>query len=258
MSGRVLFTNISYSFSKDKAVSNSIDKSGNAGSTAIQETRYQNADGYYTVSGFYAFSKPFKNRKYTLSLNGNGSYTNDISFINSQKNTGKNFVGTQGLNLDIRLSDWLEIGAGGSFTYNLTKNSLTPRANTEVRTYTISSNGKIYLPAKIVLGYDLNKAFNSGYGVSSNPFIINGYLERQLSKNNKYAIRLQAFDLLNQNTSISRTVNANSITDTRSNKLGQYFMVSFNFRLQKFKGQQPTMQFPSGGPPMDGPPPVRN
>jgi len=255
MSGKVLFTNISYSFSKDKVVSNSIDKSGNAGSTAIQETQYQNANGYYTASGFYAFSKPFRNRKYTLSLNGNLSYTNDISFISSRENTGKNFVGTQGLNFDVRLSDWLEVGTGGNFTYNQTKNSLTPQANTEVRTYTISSNGKIYFPAKIVLSYDLNKTFNSGYGVSANPFIINGYLERQFSKNNKYSIRLQAFDLLNQNTSISRTVNANSITDTRTNKLGQYFMVSLNFRLQKFKGQQPKIQFPAGGPQMDGPPP---
>jgi Outer membrane protein beta-barrel family/Carboxypeptidase regulatory-like domain len=255
MSGNVLFTNISYSFSKDKVVSNSIDRfsSGSGGANgAIQETRYQNADGYYNASGFYHFSKPFQKRKYTLDLNGNLNYTNDISFINSKRNTGKNFVTTQGLNFDVRLNDWLEIGAGGNFTYNQTKNSLTPQANTEVRTYTISSNGKIYFPAKIVLNYDLNKTFNRGYGVSANPFIINGYLERQFSKNNQFSIRLQAYDLLNQNTSISRTVNANSITDTRTNRLGQYFMISFNFRLQKFKGQQPKTQFPSGPPP-DGP-----
>lgn len=257
MSGNVLFTNISYNFSKDKVVSNSIDKLNNGNgrsSSAIQETQYMNADGYYTASGFYAFSKPFQNRKYTLSSNGNFNYSNNISFINSQKNTGKNFVGTQGLNFDVRLNDWLEMGVGGNFTYNQTKNSLTPQSNTEVRTYTLSSNGKIYFPAKIVLSYDLNKTFNSGYGVSANPFIINGYLERQFSKNNQFSIRLQAYDLLNQNTSISRTVNANSITDTRTNKLGQYFMLSFNFRLQQFKGQQPKAQFPSGPPP-DGPPP---
>jgi hypothetical protein len=257
MSGNVLFTNISYSFSKDKVVSNSIDRSGNGngGSTsAIQETQYMNADGYYTTSGFYAFSKPFQKRKYTLSLNGNLNYSNNISFINSEKNTGKNFVGTQGVNFDVRLNEWLDMGAGGSFTFNQTKNSLARQSDTEVKTYTISSNGKIYFPAKIVLSYDLNKTFNSGYGVSANPFIINGYLERQFSKSNQFSIRLQAYDLLNQNTSISRTVNANSITDTRTNKLGQYFMLSFNFRLQKFRGQQPKMQFPSGPPP-EGPPP---
>ncbi|MET0635165.1 MAG: outer membrane beta-barrel protein [Chitinophagaceae bacterium] len=260
MSGNVLFSNISYSFSKDRVSSNSIDKSGNGNggsSGAIQETRYLNADGFYNASGFYTFSRPFQQRKFTLTLNGNLNYTNDISFINSRKNTGKNFVGTQGVNFDVRLNDWLEMGAGGNYTYNTTNNSLTPQANTEVRSYTLSSNGKIHFPAGIVLNYDLNKTFNNGYGVSANPFIINGYLERQFSKNNKYSIRLQAYDLLNQNTSISRTVNANSITDTRTNRLGQYFMLSFNFRLQKFKGKQPKIQFPSGPPP-DGPSPFRN
>jgi Outer membrane protein beta-barrel family/Carboxypeptidase regulatory-like domain len=252
-SGNMLFSNISYSFTKDKVVTNSINSFGNGGggntNGAIQETQYLNADDYYTASGFYNFSKPFQNRKYTLTFNGNLNYTNNVSFINTQKNIGKNFVGSQGLNVDVRLSDWLDLGAGANFTYNQTKNSLTPRANTEVRTYTISSNGKIYLPAKFVLNYDLNKSFNSGYGVSANPFIINGYLERQFSKSNQLSVRLQAFDLLNQNTSISRTVSANSITDTRTNRLGQYFMLSFNFRLQKFKGQQPKTQFPSGPPP---------
>jgi hypothetical protein len=258
LSGNIFLSTISYSFSKDKVVSNSIDRfsNGNAGSIgAIQETQYLNTDGYYTASGFYTFSKPFKNRKYTLSLNGNLNYSNNISFINSQKNTGKNFVGTQGLNVDIRLNDWLEMGIGGSFTYNGTKNSLSYQSNTGVRTYTVSSNGKIYFPEKFVLSYDLNKTFNNGYGVTANPFIINGYLERQFSKNNQFSMRIQAFDLLDQNTNISRTVNANIITDTRTNKLGQYFMLSFNFRLQKFKGQEPKMQFLSGPPP-DGQPPV--
>lgn len=250
-SGNVLFSNISFSFTNDKVVTNAVNNTtqGGAGpNSAIQETQYLNADGTYNLSGFYNFSKPFQNRKYTITLNGNLNYSQNISFINNEKNNGKNLVGTQGLNFDVRLNTWLEIGVGGSFTYNQTKNSLTPQANTEVRTYTISSNGKIYLPAKFVIQYDLNKSYNNGFGVSANPFIINGFIERQFSKNNQWSVRLQAFDLLNQNISISRTVNANSITDARTNRLGQYFMMSLNFRLQKFKGQQPKAQFP-GVPP---------
>lgn len=257
MSGNILFSNVSFSFTNDKVVTNAINKTaaGGAGTGgAIQETQYLNADGIYNASVFYNFSKPFRNRKYTLTFNGNLNYSQNISYINSNKNNGKNFIGTQGFNVDVRLKTWLEIGAGSSFTFNQTKNSLTLQANTEVRTYTLNSNAKIYLPGKFVLQYDLNKTFNNGFGVTANPFIINGFLERQFSKNNQLSLRLQAFDLLNQNTSISRTVNANSIADTRTNRLGQYFMLSFNCRLQKFKGQQPKAQFPTGPLP-DGPPP---
>lgn len=257
-SGNILFSNLSFSTTRNKVVTNSVNKttSGSGGQNgAIQETQYVNANGYYNASGFYNFSKPFQDRKYVLTFNGNINYTNDVSFVNSQKNNSKNFVATQGFNTDVRLKDWLEVGAGGSFTYNGTKNSLTPQANTEVKTYTISSNGKIYLPGKFVLNYDLNKNFNSGYGVSANPFIINGYLEKQFAKSSQFSLRLSAYDLLNQNVNISRSVTANSITDTRTNKLGQYFMLSFNFKLQKFKGQQPKVQLPSGPPPEGARPP---
>jgi Outer membrane protein beta-barrel family/Carboxypeptidase regulatory-like domain len=257
LSGKILFSNISYTFSKDKVATNTINKAG-SGSGALQETQYRNTDGYYSASGFFVFSQPFKKRKYVLTMNGNLSYTNNISFINSEKNTSRNLIATQGFTTDITLKKWLETGIGGSFTFNENKNSLTPKANTAVRTYTITSSGKIYFPGKLVLNYDLNKSFNNGFGVSGNPFIINGYLEKQFTKNNRFTLRLQAFDLLNQNTSISRTVNANSITDTRTNRLGRYFMLSVNFLLQKFKGAQPKMQFPSGPPPEGGMPGMRS
>ena len=49
-------------------------------------------------------------------------------------------------------------------------------------------------------------------------------------------IRLQGYDLFNQNTGISRTVNETTITDSRNNRLARYFLVTFNLRLQKFSG----------------------
>jgi hypothetical protein len=45
--------------------------------------------------------------------------------------------------------------------------------------------------------------------------------------------------MLNENTNVFRSVTANSITDTRTNRLGRYYMLSAVFRLNKFKGQAP-------------------
>ena len=52
-------------------------------------------------------------------------------------------------------------------------------------------------------------------------------------------IRINAFDILKQNVSINRNVSANFIVDTRVNRLTQYFMLSFTYRLTKFKGTPP-------------------
>ena len=61
----------------------------------MQETRYLNSDGYFSASGFYAFSKPINNRKYVFNYGGNVLYNNNISFIENAKNTGKNWVISQ-------------------------------------------------------------------------------------------------------------------------------------------------------------------
>jgi hypothetical protein len=60
-----------------------------------------------------------------------------------------------------------------------------------------------------------------------------------LFKKKNGIIKLAAFDLFNQNTNVNRSVNANSIVDTRSNRLARYFMLTFTYRLQKFVGKQP-------------------
>ena len=44
-------------------------------------------------------------------------------------------------------------------------------------------------------------------------------------------------DILNQNTGISRDVFDNIIIDRQVNRLGRYFMLSFNLRLNKFGGR---------------------
>jgi hypothetical protein len=46
-------------------------------------------------------------------------------------------------------------------------------------------------------------------------------------------------------------VSGTSIGDTRTNRLGQYFMLSFVFRLNKFSAQQQAMPgMPGGNMPM--------
>jgi len=89
------------------------------------------------------------------------------------------------------------------------------------------------------LGYDLNKTINNGYSstIKVNPTILSTYIERRFLKNNLAALRLQGFDLFNQNTGITRNVTSNSIIDSRTNRLGRYYLLSFTYRIQKFPGK---------------------
>ena len=76
---------------------------------AVQETQYLNSDGFYTVFGFYNFSKPIQNRKFVFNIGGNVTYNNNISFVNNEKNTGTNWLVGQRFATDIKIKKWLEI-----------------------------------------------------------------------------------------------------------------------------------------------------
>ena len=133
----------------------------------------------------------------------------------------------------------IDIDLNASYAINKTTTRYTINTSTEVRSFKFGMNGKNYFFKDWTLGYDLTKTINSGYisTRNSNPAILNIFVERRFLKNNKGTIRLQGYDLFNQNTGISREVNGTIVTDYQNNRLGKYFLLSFNLRLQKFKGR---------------------
>lgn len=240
-SGRVLFTSLSFSTIQNQIVNNTI----RIGTSGAQLTSPQNLNGYYNVSGFYNFSKPYKNRRYVISLNGILNFNHNINLVDSIKNIGKNWVIGQGFNFEFNHKEWLEFGAGANYnlnsiTYSNAGTNNTNLQNDQYSSWAISSNINIDIPKNWVLKYDFNYTINQGLtgAVGRNLAIMNASIEKQLFKKKNGIIRLQAFDLFNQNSNISRSVSANSIIDSRSNQLNRYFMLSFTYRLQKFSGKQ--------------------
>ena len=245
ISGNVFFGNIFGSFTNDKIVNNVFQKG-----PGTQETRYLNADGFFTLGAFYAISRPFQNRKYVFTLGGNLAYNNNVSFIADQKNKGKNLVVGQRLAFDYRLKQWLESNLSFNFNINNNEYSLRKQLNSTTKAYTISHNSRIFFPKSFILSYDMEKVINEGFAgnVNTNPFIINATLEKQFSKNKNLSLKLQALDMLNENIGIARSVQNNTVTDTRTNRLGRYFMLSAVIRLNKFVGQAPQSGMMMGAP----------
>lgn len=244
-SGNVFFSFLSFNTTSNKIVKNVINDHSKPG--VIQTTTYSNASGYYTVNGFYAFSKPFKDKAYVISLRGFANYNNNISLQDGAKNTAQNWVFNQRLNLQINPKDWLEITPSVSYSWNQTNNTLVSaqKSNSLVKTWSLSYDHKIYFTKSLFWGASLDKNFNSGYNnATSNPLIINSYLEKDFFKGNKGSLRFTAFDLLNQNTNYTHTVTDNYTLDQQTNSLARYFMLSFTMRISKFAGRSmPNMDF---------------
>jgi Outer membrane protein beta-barrel family/Carboxypeptidase regulatory-like domain len=271
VTGKVIFTNLTVSTIRNQIVNKTARRDSLGSVISIPE----NVNGYYNVLGFYAYSKPYKNRKYVLTFNGSLNFNHNISLtdsvriignsleqnLNRRKINGNNWIITQGFNFEYNYKDILELGTGISYSLNDNKfksadgKTLTGFQNTSSNAWTFSSNMNLNITKTLVLKYDFDYTINAGLasGVNGNLAIMNASLEKQLFKKKNGIIRLAAFDLFNQNSNISRNVSGPSIIDTRTNRLTRYFMATFTYRLQRFAGQ--TVQ----GPGMDirrmGPPP---
>ena len=137
-----------------------------------------------------------------------------------------------------------EFNPGIRYSFNSNSNDAITNNNTKVSSYSMNFNSRIYFLKTLLFGTDLSKTFNNGYSSSLavDPFIINTYLEKQFFKDKRATLRFQAYDLLNENTSVSRQVTGNVITDSQNNRLSRCFMLSFTMRIQKFSGKQPEQQ----------------
>ena len=242
ISGKVLFTNVSFSTIKNQIVNNSVALDSSGRQLNIPE----NVNGYYNLLGFYVYSRPYKNRKYVISVRGTANYNHNINLIDSIRNIGQNWVISQGLNFEYNYKEILELGTGVSYSLNdvryinKTGKPLTGLQNSSSNAWTLSSNMNLNITKTLVLKYDVDYTLNNGLAstVSRNQVIMNASLEKQLFEKKNGILKIEAFDLFKQNSNISRSVTANSIIDTRTNRLTRYFIATFTYRLQKFAGQK--------------------
>ncbi|HWV70654.1 MAG TPA: outer membrane beta-barrel protein [Pseudosphingobacterium sp.] len=231
-SGSSLFTNFSFTHVQDKVVTNRISRQN----STIQQTEFLNANGFYDLRGFYHYSAPIAGRILTLNLNGSVDYTNNLTYINSVRNVGKNMVFAQNVQMNFQIEDLIEADLRSSYTVNKIKYNIPSFIDASANTFSLGFGGKGYLPKKWILSVDFSQRINAGYSnyINANPTILNVYVEKSFLQNDMMAIRLQGFDLFNKNTGVRREVVGNDIFDMRNNRLARYFLISLNIRLQKF------------------------
>jgi hypothetical protein len=104
--------------------------------------------------------------------------------------------------------------------------------------YEGSLDFNINLPAHFTVQTNFDYTANTGRasGYNQNIAMWNASVSKYLFKKQQVQLKLEAFDLLNQQVSISRDVTASYIEDERTNVIPQYFMLSVTYFLNKFPG----------------------
>src|SRR5690606_17041909 len=195
-----------------------------------------------------------------ISFNGMAMFNNNVSYTafrdpaqgdiapDMVRNIAKNWVLSQGLRLRYNPAETIDITPGIRYTYNTTHNTTSSGNDRNVSTWAVTLDGSVNLTPTWIFGADLAKTSNNGYNstVDANPMIINAYIEKQFLKGRNGAIRFQAYDVLNEQTNVSRSVTENMILDSRTNRLARYFLLTLSYRFSNFAGGRMEFDGPDG------------
>jgi hypothetical protein len=205
-----------------------------------QEVHYLNTNGAYSYGGNYNWLKSFADRQYTVRLSGGANFVNSITFADNIKNFSKVLNLNQRLALEIRPGTWLELSPSVAYSVRNSNYTLATSTDTKIKSYTMSVYGTLYFlkSRSLLLNFSGDKTFNSGYtsNLNTNPLVVNSYIEKQFLKNKTASMRLTAFDLFKQANNITQTTTDNGFTNSNTNRLNQYFMLTATMRLNRFGG----------------------
>lgn len=225
-------------------------------SGGLQQVSYINVNGVYAGNANATWSLPLMpERKLTLNISGNGSYSRNVNFIaqNQSAQLVKNITNSYTISNGYKLVtnvDKFDLTGGITGSYTNSTFSAQQSANTQYYTINPSFNVSYVFPAKIRLAMDIDYFRNFGGGDLYNQeyTILNPYISRQFFKN-RATFKFSVNDALNQNTGISRTTSGTSITDLNYNVLKRYYMFSFTYSLTRIGGRNMSgdMQMPGQG-----------
>ena len=196
---------------------------------------YSNMNGNWNASLATIINSPFKNKKFSVSSFTRVSYTHQNGRINGEDNAANTTFFMEGARFNYR-SDLFDFGLNGMVRINNTVNSLKSQDDWLIFNYNAGATTTIYLPWDLSLDSDINYDTNSGYssGYEINTWLWNASLSKQFLKNKQATVRVKMFDILDQRSSVSRTVSAEKISDVEYNTIGRYFMFYFVYRFNTF------------------------
>lgn len=205
-----------------------------------QLTRPINMDGYININSFLSYGMPLKGLKTNLNLDAGVNYNRTPGMINQFTNFANNYGLNAGVVLSSNISENFDFTLAYNGSYNVVKNTLQKQLNNNY----YSQNTSLRLNYVFLDGFVLNTSVNhqlySGLsqGFNQNYLLWNAGLGYKFLKDRSLDVRVNMYDILNQNRAITRTITETYIEDSRTNILQRYLMLNVTYTIRKFGGKK--------------------
>ena len=142
------------------------------------------------------------------------------------------------LRLNYRAS-FFDAGFIGMLNYQHSRNSIQTSSNLNTWQFSYGAEANFNAPWGMSLSTDIRMSSRRGYSVSSmntNELLWNAQLSQSFLKKKNLTLSVQFYDILQQQSNISRVLNAQLRSDSWNNAINSYFMVHLIYKLNIFPG----------------------
>lgn len=200
-----------------------------------------NMDAYWNARTFFTLGLPMAKDRLNLNLNTGIMYSKTPGIINGTSNNSNTWAFSQGIVFSSNISEKIDFTLSYTANYSIVNNTIQEDANNN---YFYQSTGLDFtwiFWKGMVLRNQLKHQFYAGLADELNDSYLlwNIELGKKFLKNQAAELKLVAFDILDQNQSISRSVTESYIEDATVEVLKRYFMLSFAYTLKNFKTNGP-------------------
>ena len=216
-------------------------------------TMPENINGNWNLFGIVGSNIALRDKRFTINTFTRANYQNMVSYISdNQTTTDADKNTTKRLSLGERLrgtfrNDWWELSLNGSLDYTHSRNSYQTSNNMDTYQFSYGASTNVRLPWNMTISTDISQNSRRGYtdaSMNRDELIWNAQIAQDFLKGNAATVSIQFYDILKNQSNISRTISAAMRQDTEYNAIYSYCMVHFIYRLNLFGGKQGQM----GGP----------
>lgn len=207
-------------------------------------TTPKNINGNWNAFGMFGFNTALKNKKFTINTFSNASYVNSVAYLTDSQTNVENKNTTTNLTLNERLNgtyrnDWFEFGLNGTLSYSIEKDKLTPDNNQQPYTFSYGATTTVSMPWSMSLSTNIANQSRRGYrdaSMNRNELIWNAQLSQTFLKG-AATISFEMYDILRQQSNITRSLTADGRSVYEYNGVNSYCMLHFIYRLNIFGGK---------------------
>jgi hypothetical protein len=205
----------------------------------VRNTTYTNVNGSKSANVGASFNKQIKAEitEFRYSIRLNSSYNKNVGFINAVKYNAESYSISPNIRFTYAIEELFEISPNYDLSYYNTSYDINPDRDEEIINHRVGLGVTSYWPKNVVFGNDISYNYygNVSPGFDNTSILWNMSLGYKFL-NDDASIKVNVYDLLDQNVDTRRIIGDDYVQDTRSLILTRYAMLSFTYKLGNFGG----------------------